>query len=141
MGAGMLGGIGFTMAIYVANLSFFGPGSDEITMVAKAAILSASIVSGIVGVTYLKIILARDLKHGHKLDDTDTIEDEIRDDAKILKEISKTATDTQMGEGEHLILTDFMGQVSDEELREAFDRVINEGDVYISPVDKKKASK
>ena len=141
LGAGMLGGIGFTMAIYVANLSFFGPGSDEITMVAKAAILSASIVSGIVGVTYLKIILARDLKHGHKLDDTDTIEDEIRDDAKILKEISKTATDTQMGEGEHLILTDFMGQVSDEELREAFDRVINEGDVYISPVDKKKASK
>lgn len=108
-------------------------------MMAKAAILCASIVSGIVGVSYLKVILARDLKRGQKLDDTETIQEEIRDDAKVLKEISKTATDTQMGEGEHLILTDFMGQVSDEELRDAFERVINEGDVYISPADKKSA--
>ena len=38
-----------------------------------------------------------------------------------------------MGEGEHLILTDFMGQVSEDDLFEAFKRVINEGDVYIAP--------
>lgn len=137
LGAGMLGGIGFTMSIYVANLSFYGPGSDEVTMMAKAAILCASVVSGVVGVAYLKFILARDIKRGEKLDDIETIEEEIRDDAKVLAEISKTATDTQMGEGEHLILTDFMGQVSDDDLRDAFERVINEGDVYISPVEKK----
>ena len=135
LGAGMLGGIGFTMSIYVANLSFYGAGSDEVTMMAKAAILCASVASGLVGVLYLKAVIARDLKRGEKLDDVETLEEEIISDAQLLKEISKTATDTQMGEGEHLILTDFMGQVSDDDLREAFECVINEGDVYISPAE------
>ena len=133
LGAGMLGGIGFTMSIYVANLSFFGPTALEVTMMAKAAILCASVVSAIAGVAFLKVILAKDRAAGVKLDAEEDIEEEIKDDAKILKDISKTATETTMGEGEHLILTDFMGQVSEEELYEAFKNVINEGDVYISP--------
>lgn len=133
LGAGMLGGIGFTMSIYVANLSFTGAGALEVTMMAKAAILCASVVSAVAGVAFLKIVLAADRKAGVKLDAEEDIEEEIKDEAKVLKDISKTATDTTMGEGEHLILTDFMGQVSEDDLFEAFKRVINEGDVYIAP--------
>ena len=102
-------------------------------MMAKAAILCASVVSAVAGVAFLKVVLAADRKAGVKLDAEEDIEEEIKDEAKVLKDISKTATDTTMGEGEHLILTDFMGQVSEDELFEAFKRVINEGDVYIAP--------
>ena len=52
LGAGMLGGIGFTMSIFVANLAFTDP---AIASAAKAAVLSASVVSGVAG--YL--VLAR----------------------------------------------------------------------------------
>lgn len=128
IGAGMLGGIGFTMSIYVANLSFTGPGSDEVTMMAKAAILCASVVSGVVGVIYLKLILARDAKNGLLVDAVETVDEEVKDDVKVLTEISDTATDTTMGEGEYLILTNEMGEVSDQDLVEAFRSAINEGD-------------
>lgn len=128
IGAGMLGGIGFTMSIYVANLSFPGVGAEEVTMMAKAAILSASVVSGIVGVVYLKVILAKDRKAGSLYIVEETVDDEIKDDIKVLTQISESATDTTMGEGEYLILTNEMGQVSDEELVDAFRAAINEGD-------------
>lgn len=50
LGAAMLGGVGFTMAIFVANLSFVDP---ELTVIAKTAILAGSAVSGVLGYTYL----------------------------------------------------------------------------------------
>ena len=45
-GAGALAGIGFTMALFIANLAFEDPATLEL---AKIAILSASLTSGIVG--------------------------------------------------------------------------------------------
>jgi NhaA family Na+:H+ antiporter len=51
LGLGMLAGIGFTMSIFIALLSF----SDELHIAeAKFAILTASIISGLVGFVFLK---------------------------------------------------------------------------------------
>jgi NhaA family Na+:H+ antiporter len=50
-GAGLLGGIGFTMSIFVAELSF--PGHPEYLTTAKTAIILASLVSGFSGVGWL----------------------------------------------------------------------------------------
>ena len=50
IGAGILGGVGFTMAIFVANLAFADP-ADIAT--AKLGILSASALAGIVGFLFL----------------------------------------------------------------------------------------
>lgn len=51
LGLGMLAGIGFTMSIFIALLSF-----SEATHVAEAkfAILTASVLSGVVGYVFLK---------------------------------------------------------------------------------------
>jgi Na+:H+ antiporter, NhaA family len=53
VGAGMLGGIGFTMSIFITNLAFNG--SAELVSASKMAILLASLCSGFLGVTWLKI--------------------------------------------------------------------------------------
>jgi NhaA family Na+:H+ antiporter len=51
-GAGMLGGIGFTMSIFITNLAFAG---DEATInVSKLAVLAASLLSGILGYLWLR---------------------------------------------------------------------------------------
>jgi Na+:H+ antiporter, NhaA family len=54
LGAGLLGGIGFTMSIFITLLAF-----GEATMVnnSKIAILFASLISGIVGFIFLKFTL------------------------------------------------------------------------------------
>lgn len=49
-GAALLGGVGFTMAIFVANLAYADP--NEI-LVAKIAVLSASLLAGIIGFVFL----------------------------------------------------------------------------------------
>ncbi len=49
-GAGMLGGIGFTMSFFIAALSFESP---LLLSYAKLGILSASLVSGLVGIAVL----------------------------------------------------------------------------------------
>jgi NhaA family Na+:H+ antiporter len=55
-GASILGGIGFTMSIFVAGLAFEeGP----LLAAAKLGILAASAISGVVGFVILKVILAR----------------------------------------------------------------------------------
>jgi Na+:H+ antiporter, NhaA family len=49
-----LGGIGFTMSLFVANLAFTGAGAGALLDAAKLGILSASLVAGIVGYTIMR---------------------------------------------------------------------------------------
>ncbi|WP_207760013.1 Na+/H+ antiporter NhaA [Bifidobacterium primatium] len=51
VGVSALGGVGFTMAIFVTNLSFTDP---QVTAVAKTAILAASILAGAIGFLILR---------------------------------------------------------------------------------------
>lgn len=53
LGAGFLGGIGFTMSIFITNLAFAG-NTAEING-SKMAILLASLTAGIIGFTWLKL--------------------------------------------------------------------------------------
>jgi NhaA family Na+:H+ antiporter len=50
LGVGMLGGIGFTMSLFIANLAF---GDTPALELAKVGILAASVVSGIAGAIVL----------------------------------------------------------------------------------------
>ena len=52
IGAGFLGGIGFTMSIFVANLAF--PGQADVANESKMAILAASILAGGLGFAWLR---------------------------------------------------------------------------------------
>lgn len=61
LGAGILGGVGFTMAIFVANLAFEDP---TLITNAKVAILSASLTAGILGFIFLLIQAKRDKAKG-----------------------------------------------------------------------------
>ena len=54
VGAGMLGGIGFTMSIFITNLAFAG--NAEIISVSKIAILLASLTAGAIGFLWLKLL-------------------------------------------------------------------------------------
>ncbi|WP_208280838.1 Na+/H+ antiporter NhaA [Massilia oculi] len=54
LGAGMLGGIGFTMSIFITNLAFVG--HADIINASKMAILSASVIAGTIGFTWLKLM-------------------------------------------------------------------------------------
>lgn len=51
-GAGMLGGIGFTMSIFIANLAFAG--QAEFINASKIAILLASSIAGVLGLFWLR---------------------------------------------------------------------------------------
>ena len=53
LGAGFLGGIGFTMSIFITNLAFTGNG--ETVNASKMAILLASLIAGILGFAWLKL--------------------------------------------------------------------------------------
>lgn len=53
-GAGLLGGIGFTMSIFVTNLAFVG--HTEAVNASKMAILLASLTAGTVGFLWLKLL-------------------------------------------------------------------------------------
>ena len=52
-GAGMLGGVGFTMSLFVSNLAFSDPSQ---VAAAKAAILVASLIAGTAGYVLLRVI-------------------------------------------------------------------------------------
>jgi NhaA family Na+:H+ antiporter len=52
-GAGLLGGIGFTMSIFITNLAFVG--SAETINASKMAILLASLTAGTIGFLWLKL--------------------------------------------------------------------------------------
>jgi len=51
IGMGILAGIGFTMSIFMATLAF---GEEEYQLIAKLAILNASVVAGLVGYLFLR---------------------------------------------------------------------------------------
>jgi len=53
-GAGLLGGIGFTMSIFITNLAFAG--QAEVINASKMAILLASFGAGVVGFAWLKFM-------------------------------------------------------------------------------------
>lgn len=72
-GAGLLGGIGFTMSIFITNLAFAGM-SAEING-SKMAILFASLVAGILGFAWLRIFGAPLLTD----EDMDTMDYEVDD--------------------------------------------------------------
>ena len=50
VGVGMLGGIGFTMSLFIANLAF---GTAPPLEMAKVSILAASVISGLTGALVL----------------------------------------------------------------------------------------
>ena len=62
LGAGILGGLGFTMAIFVANLAFL---DAETIAIAKLAVLSASVLAGIAGFLFLWYQARKDAKKEH----------------------------------------------------------------------------
>lgn len=77
VGVSILGGVGFTMAIFVTNLAFI----DTATIaLAKAAILSASLLAGIIGFIILHQE-ALNADSGDEDDEVDELEDEISDEA------------------------------------------------------------
>lgn len=54
LGAGLLGGIGFTMSIFITNLAFTG--QADVINASKMAILLASLTAGIIGFGWLKVM-------------------------------------------------------------------------------------
>ena len=54
LGAGLLGGIGFTMSIFITNLAFTG--QAEVINASKMAILAASLAAGVLGFGWLKMM-------------------------------------------------------------------------------------
>ena len=57
----MLGGIGFTVSLFIANLSFgnMGPEGAELLEHAKLGIVMGSLVSGILGYVLLDLFLPK----------------------------------------------------------------------------------
>jgi NhaA family Na+:H+ antiporter len=53
LGMGMIAGIGFTMSIFIAALAFRQP---EVQTIAKVAIIGASLLSGIIGFFFLRLL-------------------------------------------------------------------------------------
>jgi NhaA family Na+:H+ antiporter len=58
-GAGLLGGIGFTMSIFITNLAFTG-NADAITT-SKIAVLLASLTAGTIGFLWLRFATSKEL--------------------------------------------------------------------------------
>ena len=67
-GAGLLGGIGFTMSIFITNLAF--PGEAGVVNASKMAILLASLTAGTAGFLWLKL-LGRPVPGDHDMDTMD----------------------------------------------------------------------
>lgn len=58
IGTGILGGIGFTMSIFITLLAF--KGQDELINDSKLMILLASLMAGIIGYTWLNFVLRKE---------------------------------------------------------------------------------
>ena len=64
-GAGLLGGIGFTMSIFIANLAFAG--QPDLVNASKMAIFAASLVAGILGFVWLKVTIRAEKGAGQRI--------------------------------------------------------------------------
>ena len=120
LGAGMLGGIGFTMAIYVANLSFVGADIDTITGIAKVSILAASTVSGIIGVLFMKGVIAQDKKRGSFPKQDETISEEVGKNIEELEDVTEIIDENPELDDDVLVLTNRLGAVENEKLIKSF---------------------
>ncbi len=95
VGASVLGGVGFTMAIFVANLAY----TDDVMMTAaKAGILTASVVAGVVGFLLLARQARKDEESGvvYEPDKTDastclTADMEARREAELEESVGEGA--------------------------------------------------
>lgn len=76
-GAGMLGGIGFTMSIFITNLAF--PGEGAVINASKMAILLASFTAGTAGFLFLRLFGAPELDDV----DLDTMDYEVNADPGV----------------------------------------------------------
>jgi len=54
VGAGLLGGIGFTMSIFITNLAFAD--HEAIVNSSKLAVLIASSIAGLLGLAWLRLV-------------------------------------------------------------------------------------
>jgi NhaA family Na+:H+ antiporter len=75
-GAGLLGGIGFTMSIFITNLAFAG--NSELISASKIAILLSSLTAGALGFVWLKLFgeaMSSDV-------DTDTMDFQVPEDCE-----------------------------------------------------------
>jgi len=70
IGAGLLGGIGFTMSIFIANLAFVG--EVDVINASKMAILLASLAAGTIGFLWLKL-LGQPTQADQDMDDLDFV--------------------------------------------------------------------
>lgn len=71
-GAGLLGGIGFTMSIFITNLAF--PGQPDVINDSKIAILAASLTAGAFGFAWLKFF-GKPAPSDHNVDTMDIDDD------------------------------------------------------------------
>ena len=92
LGASILGGVGFTMAIFVANLAFDDPTT---VATAKLGILAASLLAGVIGFLFLFLQAKRDHTRGVAYLSVQTDEenlqtadlDAVRDAEEMLRDI------------------------------------------------------
>jgi NhaA family Na+:H+ antiporter len=64
LGAAMLGGIGFTMSLFIAQLAFAGPENVQRLEIAKLAVLTGSTISAVLGAGVL-LTCKRNVEAGH----------------------------------------------------------------------------
>lgn len=67
LGVGIFGGIGFTVSLFIATLSYpasLGEAGIEFLNDAKLGILVGSLISGVVGYLYLKAVLSKEVREG-----------------------------------------------------------------------------
>lgn len=60
-GLGMLGGIGFTVALFITGLSF--PGAEHLTDQAKVGVLGGSLLAALIGSAYLMLVTRSEGSH------------------------------------------------------------------------------
>ncbi|CAK7037949.1 MAG: Na(+)/H(+) antiporter NhaA [Paraeggerthella hongkongensis] len=100
LGASILGGVGFTMAIFVANLAF----DDEVLVAtAKLGILAASLLAGIIGFLFLLLQAKRAHKRGVAYlstarEDDENLQTADRDAAREYEEMLRDIENPQMKE-------------------------------------------
>jgi NhaA family Na+:H+ antiporter len=108
VGAAILGGVGFTMAIFVANLAF---PDDYLISDAKIAILSASLLAGIIGFSFLFVQAKAAQRHGISYMSV-SLDDVVQQTANI--EAAEEADDLVIGIGDDDLLDDVRDVLSHE---------------------------